>query len=300
MFTHTRKFTIPLLMGFLFLSLACATSIPFLESNSEAAPVEEVDPNAVQTMIADAVDKKIAQTLAAMPPTKIPTATSTETPIPSPTVTEIPSTSTPTELPYPESGNKLEENGAGSLTYIDYAGAYQVNIPANWLAIRPGETEYDEAMLLTENPVPEVRQSLEELRDLDPNIFRLFILDVQEGHYSSGFVSNINFVLNDEGDASLEEIFAQSVIALPGTISGLNIISADITTTALGVSIGTIETEWDLKDDDTGQVIRVYQKQALLVIQKRPLVITFTSTVDFKDQILKDFDTMVYGLELLD
>jgi len=299
MFTHKRKFTIPLLMGFLLLSLACATSIPFLESSPEAAPVEEVDPNAVQTMVADAVDQKVAQTLAAMPPTKVPTSTPTETPIPSPTVTEIPPTSTPTEPSHPESGNALEENDAGSLTYIDYAGAYRVNIPANWLAIRPGETEYDEAMLLTEDSIPEIRQSLEELRDLDPNIFRLFVLDAQDGHYSSGFVSNINFVLSDEGDASLEEIFAQSVIALPGTISGLNIISADITTTALGVAIGTIETEWDLKDDDTGQVIRVYQKQALFVIQKRPLVITFTSTVDFKDQILEDFNIMVDGLELL-
>ena len=146
MFTHQKKFTLPLLMGFLLLSLACVTSIPFLNSEPETAPAEVPDQNAIQTMIVDAVNQKVSQTLEAIPPTPLPT----ETPLPSPTATEIPPTSTPTEIAYPEMGSELQENDDGSITYFDYTGAYRVDIPAQWLAIRPGSTEYNAAWLLPE------------------------------------------------------------------------------------------------------------------------------------------------------
>ncbi len=295
MFTQQKKSTLPLLVGFLLISMACATSIPFLDSAPETAPIEEPDQNAIQTMIADAVNQKVSQTLEAIPPTPLPT----ETLLPSPTATEIPPTSTPTEVVYPETGSKVQENDDGSTTYFDYTGAYRVDIPTQWLAIRPGSTEYNAAWLLPEASVPEIRKSLETMQSFDSNIFRIFALDVQEGHYSDGFVSNINFVLDHQNTASLEETFAQSVLALPDAISGLVVTSAEITETTLGMPVGIIESEWDA-ESDTGQIIRIYQRQALFAGKNNFLIITFTSTVDFKDQLLEDFEIMVDGFELLD
>ena len=295
MFIQQKKFTLPLLMGFLLISMACATSIPFLNSEPETAPAEAPDQNAIQTMIADAVNQKVSQTLEAIPPTPLPT----ETPLPSPTATEIPPTSTPTEVVYPETGSKVQENDDGSTTYFDYTGAYRVDIPAQWLAIRPGSIEYNAAWLLPEASVPEINASLQAMQSFDSNIFRIFALDVQEGHYSDGFVSNINFVLDHQNTASLEETFAQSVLALPDAISGLAVTSAEITATSLGVPVGIIESEWDA-EGNTEQVIRIYQRQALFAVRNSFLIITFTSTVDFKDQLLGGFEIMVDGFEILD
>ena len=108
MFTQQKKILIPLLMGILIISLACETSIPFLETTSEADEVVAIDPLALETMIAEAAASKVAQTLEALPPTNTATPLPTETPVPSPTATEIPPTSVPTEVDYPATGSDLQ------------------------------------------------------------------------------------------------------------------------------------------------------------------------------------------------
>ena len=63
--------------------------------------------------------------------------------------------------------------------------------------------------------------------------------------------------------------------------------------------MGIITSEWD-SQLAYGETLRLYQKQAVFVISDRSLIITFTSTADFKDAIIADFDTMVDSLEILD
>ncbi len=58
MFTTKKKIIAPMLMAFLFLSLACATSIPFLYGGPEAAPTKAIEQSKIETMIAEAVDKR--------------------------------------------------------------------------------------------------------------------------------------------------------------------------------------------------------------------------------------------------
>lgn len=293
--TGRKKWLLPLLMGILLVSMACATSIPFLGTTPE---VEEVDPSELETMVADAVAQKVAQTLEAMPPTNTATPLPTETPTPSPTATEIPPTSTPTEVDYPETGSDLQKEDSGLTTYLDYTGAYTVKLPAEWLALRPGEVEYTEAWTMPEASTPEIRSSLEAMQSLDPNIFRLFALDIKEGHYNNGFVTNINFVLSLETPASLEETFAQKILKLPETATDLVVTSSDITETSSGESVGIIETQWD-EESASGETVSLYKKYAVFMVKNRSLIITLNSTVDFKDQVLQDFDTMVDGFELL-
>ena len=293
MFTSKKNFIVPLLLVLLFLSLACATSIPFLDTNSPEAAPTEIDPFAIETMIANAVEQKVAETLAAIPPTKIPTATVINTATPLPTATEIPPTLTPTEIVFEGSGNEITENENDSLLYIDFIGGYQVNLPPNWMALRPSSTEYDEAWLLPEASVPEIGASLEAMRNLDANIFRLFLLDTQEGHYSNGFVNNINFVLDTESEASLEEAFAQSVLALPEAISGLILTTANLSETAQGLPVGLISSEWDAAEN-----LRIYQQQAVFIVNNNPLVITLSSSAEFEAQTADIFKIMVDNFTL--
>lgn len=298
MMIRKNKKILPAIVFLFLASLACSiSSIPFLASAPEPEGIEETDPNMISTMVAEAVAEKVFQTLEAMPPTSTSTPLPTDTPAPTPT--EIPPTSTPTKIVYPETGSALREDVDGSIMYLDYTGGYLIKIPDNWLAIRIGEQEYIMAWSLLEASPPEIQRSLQSMQSLDPNKFRLFILDTQAGHYDDGFVTNINFVLSPESDSSLEEIFAQSVLALPLSIPDLVIISSEVAETSLGEPVGIIISEWDSKTA-AGDPIRLYQKQALFQVNNQSLVITFTSTVDFKDEVLGDFDLLVDGFVLLD
>lgn len=298
MMIRKNKKILPAIVFLFLASLACSiSSIPFLASAPEPEGIEETDPNMISTMVAEAVAEKVFQTLEAMPPTSTSTPLPTDTPAPTPT--EIPPTSTPTKIVYPETGSALREDVDGSIMYLDYTGGYLIKIPDNWLAIRIGEQEYIMAWSLLEASPPEIQRSLQSMQSLDPNKFRLFILDTQAGHYDDGFVTNINFVLSPESDSSLEEIFAQSVLALPLSIPDLVIISSEVAETSLGEPVGIIISEWDAQSA-VGDPLRLYQKQALFMVKNQSLVITFTSTVDFKDEVVGDFDLLVDGFVLLD
>ena len=296
MFTHQKKILLLFALLFFTVSVACSTSsIPFIGGEPEAEAAPTVNPADLEIMIAEAAATKVAQTLEAIP-TNTATSIPTETPVPSPT--PIPPTSTPTEVDYPNTGSTFEENDDGVMVYTDFVGAYTVNLPAKWLAMRPGEEEYTEALTLLEASVPEIEASLQAIESFDPDTFRLVALDTREGHYNGGFVGNINLVLSEETDASLEEFFAASVLGLPESLPGVLIISSDITATSSGVPVAFIASERDIVTD-TGQDVRLYQKQALFMVKNRSLIVSFTSTVDFKDQILEDFDMMVDGFERL-
>jgi hypothetical protein len=288
-----------LLLLSLFITLGCAMpALPFLDSAPEAAPPTAVDADTLATLVADSVNKKVSQTLEALPPPPTATLLPTQTPMPSPTAT-FTITPTPTEIVYPETGSALVENEEGKITYYDYTGGYKADLPLNWLAVRPGEEEYTAAWALPVTSEPTVQQALQSMQSLDPNSFRLFVLDTQDEHFDNGFLSNINFLLDEESEATLDEIFAQNVLELPQAIPGLVVVDSHMDVTASGQEVGIVISEWDAQLA-TGEDIRLHQKQAILLVKNRALVITFTSTVDFKDTVIADFDTLVNGFMLLD
>ncbi len=291
-----KKWIVSLIFLTLILTPGCAVpALPFLNNAPEAAPPTTVDADTLATMIADSVNQKVNQTLEALPPPATPFPTET----PMPTATEIPPTATPTPIDYPDTGSNLLKDDEGNFAYFDYTGGYKVNPPANWLAVRPGEEEYTSAWALPAATHSEVQQALQSMQSLDPNSFRLFLLDTEEEHFNNGFLSNVNFLLGPESEATLEEIFAQNVLDLPQAISGLVVTDSHIDVNASEQEIGIVISEWDAQLA-SGEDIRLYQKQAILIVKNRALVITFTSTVDFKDTIIDDFDIMVDGFMLLD
>jgi hypothetical protein len=82
---------------------------------------------------------------------------------------------------------------------------------------------------------------------------------------------------------------------LPGAV----ITSSNISETSSGEKVGFIIFEQDAATD-AGAIIRIYQKIAIFVIENHSVVISYASPVDFKDQIIEDFDMMVDGFGLLD
>ena len=296
MLIQKRKFLFPLLLIFLLFSLACATSIPFLgtaEDEADSVP----DAQALETMIAKAALQKVMQTLEARPPTMTPTPLPTGTATAPPTATELPPTSTPTA--YPKIGTELEENDDGSSTYFDYTGGYKIDTPANWLALRPGEREYTAAWLIPEAANDEVKNSLQKMQSRDPNTYRLSVLDIQDGHYQNGFLSNINLIASIEEEVSLEVYFAQNVLELPEVFPDIIILSSDLSLTSTGIPVGIIETQWSL-EDISGTIFNLYQKQAIFKAKNRYYILTFTSTDEFKSTIVKDFNLLVDSFMLLE
>ena len=295
-----KKWTLPLSLLLALLTIGCAVpAIPLLDSAPAADPAPTiVDADTLATLVAEAAAQKVAQTLEAMPPTPLPTATATNTPQPTATPTEIPPTATATAIEYPETGSDLVPEGDASI-YYDYNTGYRVTTPANWLAVRPGEVEYAEAWGLPVASYPEVSSGLQSIQSLDPNTFRLFVLDTQEGHFENSYLSNINILAAPAGGATLDEIFAGSVLQLPEQIPGLVVTDSNIVDTENGERIGFITSEWD-SQLAAGEPLRVYQQQAIFVLNDTSLILTFSSTVDFKDTIIADFDTMVASLTPLE
>ena len=294
-----KKWITPLLLLTLILTSGCAMpALPFLDAAPAANPAPTaVDADTLATLVADSVAQKVAQTLEALPPTALPTATATQTQLPTAIPTEIPATATATAIDYPETGSALlaEED---ALVYYDYSGGYQLTTPANWLAIRPGEAEYTQVWGMPIASTPEVNNALQSMQSLDPNNFRLFILDVQDGHFDNGVLSTINLYSVPANDATLAEIVAQTVLELPETIIGLVVTDSRITQASNGMRMGVATAEWDVQLLVSGNV-RMYQQQAIFLIKDRALVITLSSTLDFKDTILPDFKTLLDSLTSL-
>lgn len=299
MFTQRKKSITPLIILFLLISTACSTSsIPFLETAPEKAPVEEISPSALETMIAASVAEKISQTLEAMPPTYTATPLSTETPIPTQTATEPPPSATHTEIDYPETGSDLKENDDGSLTFLDYKAKYSLELPLEWMSLRPDSPEYREAWI-TEATNPVVINILKSLENIDPKIQRLYILDLQKEHYANGFITYTNIALDHENGRSLEESFADYVLNYPNIYSGVQVISSDITKTSSGIQVGIVAVEWNPTGyEEKG--LRAYEKTAIFAVQDRILFIIFKTTVDLKEETLPIFDTMIDSFKLLE
>ncbi len=293
-----KKWIIPFTLLTIILTIGCAMpTLPFLDSAPANTAPTAVDADTLATLVADSVSQKVAQTLEALPPTPTATALPTETLLPSPTPTEVPPTATATPIEYPETGSELLD-GESARLYYDYSGNYMVTLPIDWLAARPGEVEYAEAWGLPVAAYPEVKTALQGMQSLDPNTFRLFVLDTQDGHFDDGFLNNINFLSSPENEATLDEVFAKNVLGLPDTIPGLIVTDSRIEEHSSGARMGTVTSEWETQS--TGdESLSVFQKQAIFVIEGRALVITFTCTVDAKDTTLPEFDALLDSLTIL-
>jgi len=206
---------------------------------------------------------------------------------------------TPTQV-VGTSGSVLTIQGNSSTLYLDLRAGYEVTIPFGWLAVRVNEPEYLNAFSLAQTANKYIQKSLLSIQDQDPNRFRLFSFDVQEKHVQKEFVTNINFIWDEQGTISLgtdEELKARAVQAVDA-LPGLEILSTTIINAASGLPIGLIETKLAAKNSSGADIV-VLQKQAIFKAHTGTMSITLSTLEGLKDTIFPEFDTMLGTINLI-
>ncbi len=270
--------------AFLLLLAGLACAIPGQEAASTSAPT--VDPAQLDAIVAETVAAVLQQTASA--PTSTQSATATSQPAAEPSFTST---------PWPQSS--LTNQVDGTIFFVDEKAGYNFYISPGWLPVRIDQMEYYDAFSLPQAADPIVQAALMDINDLDPNLYRLFIYDLQDGHLQSGFVNNVNIVWNQGLAINLktEDEIKKTAETLPSAIPGLTVTSSSASKTSSGIPIGVILSEIAGKKSD-GTDLSLFQKQVFLNVKEGVLVLTFTTEQGIKDATLPFFDTLVESIKL--
>ena len=273
-----------ILILILLTGLACA--VPGVSTVSNPAP--STDPGLLNTIVAETVAAAIVQTQRASESLSSPTIV-------------IPATETPAPVNAPlEPGSTLSAQNDGTILFHDEKAKLQMNVSPGWLPVRINQTEYYDAFSLPEAADPAVQAALAKINDLDPNFFRLFIYDLQDGHHLNGFVTNINVIWNIQGTINLNDDRDIKNVAesLPTSVPNLTVKSTSIGTTVNAIPYGVVLSEIPGKTDSGADILLV-QKQVYLNLSIGSLVLTFTTDDAIKDATMPFFDSMVDSLQIM-
>ncbi|MFN8399347.1 MAG: hypothetical protein U0X74_04975 [Anaerolineales bacterium] len=276
------------LMAVLLLLTALACVVPGLQPASAIPPTPDTR---LDVMVAETVAAALTLTQ------QVPTATITSTPTP---------TSTPTSTPLPVEPTKaeesvLDENTDGTSSFIDMAAKYQFTVPVAWLPLRINSPEYDEAVLLPEASNPAIQNQLSVIQKQDPNVFRLFMLDINEEHIDSGFVSNVNLVWDSQMEISVatDSDLKGLAATLPTSLKDAKVTNVEIKTTAGGLSYGVITATTPLMTQE-GARLNVYQKLVFFDLPTGTLTATLSTTEKWQSTVEPSFDEFVESFLLLE
>lgn len=258
--------------------LACA--VP--GGGAASVPTPTVDPAQLDAMVAETVAAVLQQTALA------PTATQAAT-----------STSAPTETAIPLQQSSITTQADGTTLFTDEKAGFSLTVPPGWLAVRIDQIEYYDAFSLPQAADPSVQTALMDINDLDPNVFRLFIFDLQDGHVQNGFVNNINVIWSLDATLALETDAEIKTTAqeLPSVVSGLTVTSATVAETTGGIPIGVILSEIKGQTDEGTERV-LFQKQVFLNLEEGSLTVTFTTEQGIKDATLPFFDMIIESIKL--
>jgi hypothetical protein len=260
--------------------LACAMP----GGGAASIPTPTVDPAQLNAMVAETVAAVLQQTASAATPTQSVTAT-------------IETTSTPTSTPLQQSS--IAAQADGTTLFADEKAGFSLTVPPGWLPVRIDQIEYYDAFSLPQAADPNIQTALMDINDLDPNVFRLFIFDLQDGHVQNGFVNNINVIWTLDSTLALETDAQIKATAqeLPAVVSGLTVTSAAVSETTSGIPLGVILSEIKGQNSE-GAELALFQKQVFLNVEEGSLTITFTTEQGIKDATLPFFDMIVESIKL--
>jgi hypothetical protein len=267
--------------------LACV--VPGSSSGSQPAP--SLEPARLETMVAGTVSAAIAQTEQAAPQ-------STAVILPATNTVEPSETTASTEAPV-TSGSSLTAQNDGTILYVDATARFQLNVSPGWLPVRINEKEYYDAFSLPTAANEAVQRTLVNIKTLDPNTFRLFIYDLQDGHMQNGVITSVNFVWDPKGSIALDSDsgIKEAAKALSKSIPNLKVNSSSVLTTTNTIPIGVIISDIPGKTFQGTDVV-LFQKQVYLNLPAGELIISFTTEQSFKDATLPFFDTMIESLKI--
>jgi hypothetical protein len=276
-----RGVLIALVLG--MTALAC--SIPGLPTASSSPPTPDTR---LERMVAETVSAALETTQQAEP-----TPTEEIPPSPAPTVTLAPTAT-------PSAESVLDMNTDGSYTFVDLLAKYQLTVPMQWLAMRINAPEIDIVSQLPETASPAVQRSLTTIKAQDPNVFRLFMLDVAEEHLTEGFVTNVNLVWDRQMEVSLENDTDIKGIAaaLPASLKDTEVTGTELKTTKNGIPYGVITAKTPALTQEGVQIV-VMQKLVYLNLSVGTLNITLSTTETWRETVEPSFDEIIESFILL-
>lgn len=256
-----------------------------------------VDAEAIGMRVAGTISAALAQTEQAQPavtstfPATLPPISSTPAPTETPTPTVNPSQST------------LTQQQDGSTLFVDKRADYEVTIPAEWLAVRVDEQEYQDAFSLEEAANTNIQQSLLSVQSENPNTFRLLAIDTQAADIQNDFITDMRFVLDEQKKIDLNSNTDLLAIAekVPSTAVPFRfeVTSVEIITLPSGMQFSVIEAKSSFTNL-AGTEVPIYQKQVFFNTKSGTQSIIFTTVTDLKQTTLPAFDTMLETISLIE
>lgn len=258
----------------LFFSILIGSALLLTVTGCKRAPGPVVNPPAVETSLAGTARAFAKQTEAANPVNKTPSPTSTETP-----------TSTPSRSLY---GTSLEIGEDQSALFTDHKAGIQLQIPAGWMVFRVGEPEYNKAF--TSEVVlanPPISDRLIQVQDANLDNFRLDAIDIREGHITNGVITDMS-VSFYPGDARGLDQWAQAEGKKKSAYKNYMFFNRGYPKIENGTRVLWIERTWS-KD----QATKIFNRSIYYPLPTGMLVLDFTSSKDFKDTVLPEFEQVV-------
>lgn len=247
----------------------------------------------LEQFVAETVSAAILLTQQSVPATTTPTEVPSATPVP--TSTTAPSLATQSE------DSLLDKNADGSSTFIDLRGNYQLTIPMQWLAVRINGQEYIDASLLPEVGIPAIQRSFSTIKNQDPNVFRLFMLDIAEEHIDGGFVTNINLVWDQQMEVSLTDDTDIKGLAasLPASLKDVEIIGTELKTTKNEFPYGVITSRTPAFTQE-GVKVTIFQKLVFFDLPVGTLTVTLSTTETWQSTVEPSFDSLIESFIVLE
>lgn len=264
------------------ITLACV--VPGLQPASSPPPTPDTR---LERMVAETVSAALVLTQQAAPAiAETPSAT------PEPVIAATPTQS---------AESILDKNTDGTGTFIDLSGKYQLTIPMQWLAMRINAPEYDIALQLPEAAEPAIQRSLTTIKEQDPNVFRLFLLDIAEEHVDGGFVTNVNLVWDQQMEVSLASDSDIKGIAatLPASLQGTEVISTALNLTANETPYGAITARTPAITQEGAEIV-IIQKLIFFDLPVGTLTVTLSTTETWRETVEPSFDEFIESFIVLE
>ena len=268
-------------------ALACA--VPGLQPASAIPPTPDTR---LDRMVAETVSAALVLTQQAVPTaTEVPSAT----PVPSATHTLV------VAVPTASAESVLDKNTDGTSSFIDLLGKYQMTVPMQWLALRINAPEYEIVLALPETSDPAIQRSLTTIKDQDPNVFRLFLLDVAPEHIDGGFVTNVNLVWDQQMEVSLaNDVDLKGIAAtLPASLKGAEVTSIALNMTDKETPYGLITARTPAFTQDGAEIV-VIQKLVFFDLPTGTLTVTLSTTEKWQSTVEPSFDEFLQSFIVLE
>lgn len=266
-----------------FLVVVTACVLPGMQTVSAPTFAPTVDSAQLEQMVAETVSAAIAETQQSLP-------TPTLAPVSKPTQTVTPE-------PIKSDSALTQKNGAS--IFSDERAGYEVTLPEGWLAVRVDTQEYYDAWTLAEAADPNIQETLLGVKSEDANKLRLLVIDTQDGHIQSDFVTEIRFVLDEAASFNSIEDLQAIADKIPSETTALRfeVTSVQTIIAPSGIQFGMIEAK-SLFTNVSGDLVNVYQKRIFFKAKTGVQSVAVTTLESLKESTLTDFDAMIETIKL--